>query len=156
MLLNPSRFITGAATQRNPYSGFTDPAHFFLGTGFTVSGSKMNATAVAQFELFEYAYGFRTPVTPSIPYDVRILVDSMTAAPKLVRFIVGYWKGQQLADGQSTIRASDASANFSLGVGLSAIYPVTPPADCIVVNLVLQYMDTGTLTAVFDDFTITG
>ena len=142
--------------QRNPYSGFTDPAHFFPGTGFIVSGGKMNATAVAQFELFEYAYGFRAPITPSIPYDVQILADSVTSGPKLCRFIIGYWRGQQSADGQSAIRADDTLASFSFNTGLSPTFTVIPPADCTHVNLVLQYMDTGGLTAVFDDFTFTG
>ncbi len=154
--LRGQRAYVATPLQRNPYSDFTSGTPFFLNTGWSVSGGKIIATATPQFELFEHAFGYRFAISPSRPYDIKITCDSMTGGPKLVRFLVGYQKGQD-NDPASSIRSGDTSDSFSLGAAAdSPIYTVIPPADCTHITLVLQYMDTGTLTAQFDNFTMTG
>jgi len=141
--------------QRNAQFDFNDPAAYFVSTGMTVSGSKMNLANVAQFTAFSHAYGFRVPIVPSIPYTVKIGIDSFVAGPKDLRFVVDYWRGQVFADGQSTIKATEQLPVFAGNVGVSPAYSFIPPADCTHLEVRLQTVGLDT-TATFDNFTVTG
>jgi hypothetical protein len=150
----------GGTTQRNPYSGFDDAAAYVLTTGVTISASKLRYANPTQFDEIQQNYGFRTPVTPSIPYTIALTADDVTAGPKTFQIIAQFWQGQQFAGpppngGPSTILAETSSGDLSFITGETKSFVVTPPADCTHIQLVLSVRQAST-TAVFDNFTVTG
>jgi hypothetical protein len=132
-LLNSFRFGGGGggAFQRNQYSDFADPAAYVLDTGMSVTGGKLVYASVAAFKQLFQNYGYRTPVTPSIPYTMAVLAESVTGGPINIRLYAEYWRGQQFSDGQSAIRIRDDSTDIAIN-------------------------NRATLSATFDNFTCTG
>ena len=143
-------------SQRNPYSGFDNAAAYTLPASMAVSGSQLVFTAAPTFATSVQAYGFRTPVTPSIPYTISISAVSITSGPKTLRIIAEYWKGQQFADGQSTITAQQAGTDQAVSTGGTISGTFTPPSDCTHIQLVFECRDASAVTGTFDNFTVTG
>ena len=151
---------SGGATQRNPYSGFDDAAAYVLTTGVTISASKLRYANPTEFDEIQQNYGYRTPVTPSIPYTIALTADNVTAGPKMFRIIAQFWQGQQFDGpppngGPSTILAETSSGDLSFSTGETKSFVVTPPSDCTHIQLVISVRQAST-TAVFDSLTVTG